>query len=131
MSGLLTNGAPRLQKFNLSERLVVDGAYQTAKRVEVLDFTAGAERFIGVVHRHVGVDAHRSFFHSTVRGPGGDQDSPQLTGVGARLRRGANIGTRDDLNEWHARAVVVNQRTIGAVNATASAEVRRLAGVLF
>ena len=51
--------------------------------------------------------------------------------VGAGLGGAADVGPRDDLDERHARAVVVDERPLGAVDASAAAEVGRLAGVLF
>ena len=51
--------------------------------------------------------------------------------VRPRVLGGADVGTAHDLDERHAGPVVVDERVLGAVDAPAAAEVRRLAGVLF
>ncbi len=55
----------------------------------------------------------------------------QLRRVEARLRRGADVGGGHDLDERHAGPVVVDEGVVGVVDATAAADVRRLAGVFF
>ena len=105
---------------------------ERAQRVEVLHLTARPELGCAAsAHRDVGVDAQRALLHPAVRRAGGDEDRPQLVDVAAGLLGAADVGLRDDLDERHAGAVVVDERVVGAVDPAAPADVGRLAGVLF
>ncbi len=110
VASLLTHRAAGLEDVDLALRLVLDGAGDRAQGVEVLDLAPGTEhRRPGSPDRHVGVDPHRAFLHLAVGRTGGHQDGPQLGRVGASLGRGAQVGSAYDLDERHARAVVVDQ----------------------
>ena len=50
--------------------------------------------------------------------------------VRARLLGAADVGPAHDLHQRDAGAVVVDERVVGLVDATAAADVQRLAGVL-
>ena len=54
----------------------------------------------------------------------------QLGDVALRLLGAADVGPAHDLHERDAGAVVVDERVVGVVDATATADVRGLAGVL-
>ena len=132
MAGLLADRLARLEHADLALRLVLDGPADRADRVDVLDLAAGTELGAGKPHADVGVDAHGALLHLRVGGTDGDEDRPQLTHVGLGLLRGADVGTADDLDQRHAGPVEVDQRVVAAMDAaTAAADVRRLAGVLF
>ena len=112
--------------------LVVDRTQQRTQRVEVLDLGARPElRRPRLPHRHVRVDAQRSLFHLHVGDTDREQRGAQLFDVALRLLGRSDVGLRHDLEQRHPGAVVVDEREVGVVDATADADVLRLARVLF
>ena len=121
-----------LDQRDLAGRLEVDRPRDRAQRVEVLDLAAGAELARPArPDRHVGVHPHRSLLHAAVGGAGGDEDRAQLGRVGAGAGGGADVGLAHDLDQRDAGPVVVDERVLGRADASAAADVRGLARVLF
>ena len=117
--------------------LVAHGALDRAQRVDVLRLGAGAElRLAARAQRDVRVAAQVAALHAGVgdaerharcRGWSPRRPCAELGRVGL----GAVDQLGDDLDERHAGAVVVDERVLGALDATGrAADVRELAGVL-
>ena len=128
---LLLDGAPRLEDRDLPGGLVLDRSTQRAQRVEVLHLASGAEcSGPRGPDRDVGVDSHGALLHAAVGRARRHQDAPQLGGIGAGLGGRADVGLAHDLDQWHPRSVVVDQRVVRRVDPTARAHMRELARVL-
>ena len=63
---------------DLATRFVVNGATDRTNRVDVLDLTPRAKWCAWLVHRHIDVAAHRTFFHLGVAGTNCEQDGAQF-----------------------------------------------------
>ena len=131
VASLLANLAAVFEYFDLTKGLVLNGALETAQRVQVLDFAPCAKGGVGLANRHVGVNAKRSLFHASIRRTNRNQNRAQFSDVVARLLRGTNVGTRNNLHERNTRSVVVHEGTVRSMDATRRPEVGRLAGVFF
>ncbi len=120
----------------MARDLVPHGTFDRPERVDVLRL--GALAPLGGAawrDRHVDVAAQGPLLHAHVGHAQRAQQVPQLRDVRAgdlgRVRPGPGHRLGDDLDERDARAVVVDQRVHGAVDAAGrAADVQRLAGVL-
>ncbi len=123
---LLHDALAALEQIGLARDLVLDRRLDVLEGVHVLELGLRAQLGLAAQpHRHVGVAAQRALLHVAV---GDRQPAHELTDgaqIGRRLGRRAQLGLAHDLDQRHARAVVVDQR-IGRAG-----HVRVLAGVLF
>lgn len=134
--GLLDDRPAVVQDGRVPLDLEAGGTLDAAQRVHVLRLGTCAELLTAVrAQRQVHVAAHLPHLHAGFRDTERLDDLAQLTDVrlgdlGSALARALDrLG--DDLDERDARAVVVEQRVRGAVDAAGgTADVRRLAGVL-
>ena len=69
------------------------------------------------------------FFHLHVGHTDREQRRAQLLDVALRLLGRTDVGLAHDLEQRHARAVVVDEGVVGVVNAPAATDVQRLPGV--
>ena len=128
-----TTRSAGLEQLDLACDLVVDGSPERAQRVQVLDLAAGAE-----LGRRRPAAPRRWRRPAATPPPSGRRTPRWRRGSRAARRRSARAcsaermsGSRDDLDERHAGAVVVDERVVGVVDPAAAADVGRLAGVLF
>src|SRR5690606_36179399 len=133
---LLDDGATGVEHGGLARDLVAHGPLDRAERVDVLRLGARAERRLGRgAQRQVHVGADVAALHPGLRDVERAEDVAQRLHVRARdLRRAvprARDRPRDDLHERDARAVVVDERVLRAVDAPGgAADVGVLARVL-
>ena len=127
---------PSVEHAGVARHLVANRALDRAERVDVLGLGAGAEGARALRRqREVDVGAQVALVHPGLGDVERDDQLAQLLHVGPRQRR--RLVTRaddrlgDDLDERDAGPVVVDQRVVGAVDATGrAADVEGLAGVL-
>ena len=130
MKRLLAYRAPRSPGFDLPFDLRLESALYEAKAVQVLQLRLRAQGFFtGLADRYVGVAAQRTFLHVHVR-------HPDLSHRGAKkleeflcLRRRAQIGLGDDLDERGAAAVEVDDRLAGPMDPSGLPDVDELGRV--
>src|SRR5690606_25880151 len=133
---LLRARAALLEDRGLAADLVAHGALDRAHRVDVLRLGARAERLGSArAQRDVRVAAHVAALHARLADAERAGDVADRAEIRLRELRRAVLGTEDrlrlDLDERHARAVVVDERRRGALDAAGgSAHVRELARVL-
>lgn len=126
---LLDDVAAVLEYFLLALNLVVDGILEILEGVDVLHLRAGAELFrASRAQGDVDVGAQVAFFHAAVRDVDVLHDGLDLLHVGAGLFCRAQVRLRNNLEEWHTRAVVVDVARRGVLDGRA--RVNKLAGVL-
>ena len=136
VAGLLNDAAAGAEYFSLSLNLRAHCSLDAAKRVDVLGLAARAPWIPRLVEREVDVASQRPLFHAHIADTKGAQYVAQFGDIGLRhLRRQSSCaGNRlgDDLDERDAGAVVVDERIVGAVDATGGTTgVRQLARVFF
>ena len=139
--GLLRDRSAVVEDGGLALDLVADGPLDAAQRVDVLRLGAGSERSGRLAlggtstKRDVGVAAQVSALHARL----GDAEAHDdvADGGDVRLRElrsivlGAVDDVGDDLDEGNTGSVVVDERVLGALDATGrAAHVGELAGVL-
>ena len=136
VAGLLDHGPAGCEDGGLSANLVPDGVLDASEGVDVLRLSAGAEGSVGpFAQRHVDVGADVAPFHSGLGDPQGAEDVAQGANVGSGdlrgLRSHAGGRVRDDLDEGHARAVVIHERVVRPLDPSlGAAHVGVLSGVL-
>ena len=134
---LLRDRAAGREDRRLALDLVAHGPLDRAHRVDVLGLGARAELLLAArTQRDVGVAAEVAALHARLGDAQRDHDVADRLHVGLRdLGRtvlGAEDRLRDDLDERHSRAVVVDERVLGTLDAAGrAADVRELAGILF
>ena len=105
---LLNDAAPGLNYFDVAFDLVLQRLADKAKRIDVLHFSLGAERFLPPrTHAHVCVAAKRSFLHVYVADAGVENDLLQPGKVVVSFIRRRDVWLADDLNQRHATAVEI------------------------
>ncbi len=125
-AGFLHHGAAVLDQLDLAAHFVVDGLFQEAERVQVLDLAARAERRVRApAHRDVGIAAEAAFLHVAVADAQPHHQRVQRAGIRHGFGRAAHVGLGDDLQQRRAGAVQVDAGHAGEVF------VQRFAGVFF
>ncbi len=132
MARLLVHALAGLEHLGLTADLVGQPIVQTLKRIEVLELGLGAELGgAASAQAHVAVATHRTLLHGAVGDADGDEDAAELLHEQARLLGRAQIGTRDQLDQGCAAAVVVD-KALGSRGDAAllAAHMHELGGIL-
>ena len=113
------NSAPDSQTATCRADLGVDAAGDVVERVHVLDLASRAQ-LVGAERpdRDVRVDAERSLLHLGVRDAELDDRLAQELKEALRLVGGVDVGSGHDLEQRRTAAVVVDERVLGAADAT-------------
>ena len=129
---LLDDLLPGLVQRDLLAHGGVDPTPEEREGVHVLQLPARAVALLPrLPHGHVGIAAHRPLLHLRVGDAELDDRLPQELEEALHVVGGMEIGPRDDLDERHAAAVVVDERAAGADDPpSGAADVDRLRGVL-
>ena len=136
VAGLLRDRSALGEDRRLPLDLVAHRPLDRAHRVHVLGLGAGAELLLPArAQRHVRVAAEVAALHARLADaerPHDVADRPHVRLADLRgLALGAEDRLRHDLDQRHARAVVVDEGCVGALDAAGRAsEVGELAGVL-
>src|SRR6266542_3963122 len=131
VTSLLNQRLARAERGGLPLLLVLQGSFERANGVQVLDLDLRAVLGgTGWADRDVRVASERALLHPDVRDVEGLERGPELVEVRAGLLGRADVRLRDDLDERHAGPVVVDQRVLGLRDAPGRSHVGGLAGVL-
>ena len=133
-AGLLDHPSPACQHRTLSADLVAQCGLDRLQRVDVLGLGARAKLAGAFRHqRDVRVTTHVAALHAGLGDAECPHQFPQVSHVLARYRGTFRTGSQhrfsDDLHEWDAGPVVVEQRVVGALDPAGTAHVGGLAGV--
>src|SRR6185437_683282 len=98
--------------------LKINGFLDESERIDVLDLGSRAElaRALGP-HTDVGIAAKVAFLKIPITDPKRSDDGIESTKVRSCFRGRTQIRTAHDLDQRDTRAVEIDQRRIGAVNA--------------
>ena len=111
--GGLLDGVAVFELLDLPADFVINGLLHVAKRVQIFDLAARAQRLARLAHADVGIAAKRAFLHVAVANADPGDDFVQLFGVGHGLGTGAHVRLGDNFQQRRAGTVQVNARFVG------------------
>ena len=131
VEGFLGDLLPALQHLPLPRDLRLDSPLEEPEAVHVLELGLGAQLVgPGRANGDVAIDAKAALLHVHIGDAELADRRPEQLRPLAGLRRGADVGLGDDLDQRSAAPVEVHQRGTGAVDPSRLPHVVELGGVL-